>query len=115
MTPHMTPHMCSLRLPGLLLFVVNIFGFHSNLYHNTGLSQSSEDQAAVWVSPVVPVQLSCFFVPQCGADYVKSQQAPPRGVQFSGGERCASFDGDADRIVFFFKNTSEPDLSRGED
>lgn len=41
---------------------------------------------------------------QCGADFVKAQQAPPQGIQNEVGERCASFDGDADRIVYFYKD-----------
>lgn len=39
---------------------------------------------------------------QCGADYVKVQQKPPEGIKMSAGERCCSFDGDADRIVYYF-------------
>ncbi|CAI8033192.1 Phosphoacetylglucosamine mutase [Geodia barretti] len=41
---------------------------------------------------------------QCGADFVKSGQKAPKGVEFLAGDRCASFDGDADRIVYFWKN-----------
>lgn len=41
---------------------------------------------------------------QCGADYVKVTQAPPEGMSYSEGEKCVSFDGDADRIVYFYKN-----------
>lgn len=40
---------------------------------------------------------------QCGADYVKSQQRAPSGLKFGIEERCASFDGDGDRIVYFYK------------
>uniref|UniRef100_A0A3P8S9P0 Phosphoacetylglucosamine mutase n=1 Tax=Amphiprion percula TaxID=161767 RepID=A0A3P8S9P0_AMPPE len=39
---------------------------------------------------------------QCGADFVKVQQKPPTGVEMNPGERCCSFDGDADRIVYYF-------------
>uniref|UniRef100_A0A8C9V050 Phosphoacetylglucosamine mutase n=1 Tax=Scleropages formosus TaxID=113540 RepID=A0A8C9V050_SCLFO len=42
---------------------------------------------------------------QCGADYVKVQQKPPQGVEMSVGERCCSFDGDADRIVYYYKDS----------
>ena len=38
----------------------------------------------------------------CGADYVKVQQSAPAGMVINAGERCLSFDGDADRIVYFF-------------
>ena len=38
----------------------------------------------------------------CGADYVKVQQAAPPGMEFGDGDQCASFDGDADRLMFFF-------------
>ncbi|XP_041814702.1 phosphoacetylglucosamine mutase [Chelmon rostratus] len=42
---------------------------------------------------------------QCGADFVKVQQNPPSGVQISPGERCCSFDGDADRIVYYYTDS----------
>lgn len=29
----------------------------------------------------------------------------PEGMSFSEGERCASFDGDADRIVYFYRSS----------
>ena len=50
---------------------------------------------------------------QCGADYVKTGQTLPQGVEFRVGDRCASFDGDADRIVYFFRNTSGYGLNYG--
>ncbi|KAI9757932.1 MAG: hypothetical protein M4579_003268 [Chaenotheca gracillima] len=39
---------------------------------------------------------------QCGADYVKTQQRPPPSSQVGPMARCASLDGDADRIIFYF-------------
>lgn len=39
---------------------------------------------------------------KCGADYVKTGQMAPAGMSYSEGERCVSFDGDADRIVYFY-------------
>lgn len=39
---------------------------------------------------------------QCGADYVKVQQCAPLNVPLTPLARCASMDGDADRIVYFF-------------
>ncbi|KAL5471476.1 hypothetical protein EMCRGX_G029596 [Ephydatia muelleri] len=41
---------------------------------------------------------------KCGADYVKVQQLPPVGLEFATGDRCASFDGDADRLMYFYKD-----------
>ncbi|XP_038616965.1 phosphoacetylglucosamine mutase [Tachyglossus aculeatus] len=38
----------------------------------------------------------------CGADFVKSQQKPPQGLEIKADERCCSFDGDADRIVYYY-------------
>lgn len=38
----------------------------------------------------------------CGADYVKVQQAPPPGMDVLPGTKCVSFDGDGDRIVYFY-------------
>ncbi|XP_061667551.1 phosphoacetylglucosamine mutase [Syngnathoides biaculeatus] len=42
---------------------------------------------------------------QCGADFVKVQQKPPTGVKVRSGERCCSFDGDADRIVYYYTDS----------
>ncbi|KAK7108953.1 phosphoacetylglucosamine mutase-like isoform X2 [Littorina saxatilis] len=39
---------------------------------------------------------------RCGADFVKVQQQGPDGLKVEPSMRCASFDGDADRIVFFY-------------
>ncbi|KAJ2312383.1 hypothetical protein IWW54_002115 [Coemansia sp. RSA 2705] len=38
----------------------------------------------------------------CGADYVKSNQRAPAGMVLKPGSRYCSFDGDADRIVYYF-------------
>lgn len=40
----------------------------------------------------------------CGADYVKTQQKAPDGVVVNVGDLWCSFDGDADRIVFFYSD-----------
>ncbi|KFV76750.1 Phosphoacetylglucosamine mutase, partial [Dryobates pubescens] len=42
----------------------------------------------------------------CGADFVKVNQKPPRGLDMKPNERCCSFDGDADRIVYYYVDTS---------
>ncbi|GAA5825888.1 hypothetical protein JCM11251_000040 [Rhodosporidiobolus azoricus] len=39
---------------------------------------------------------------QCGADFVKTQQRGPKGVELIPLQRFCSFDGDADRIVFYY-------------
>lgn len=39
---------------------------------------------------------------RCGADFVKTKQAAPGGFTGQANERWASFDGDADRIVYYF-------------
>ena len=41
---------------------------------------------------------------QCGPDFFKAQQAPPQGIQNEVGERCASFDRDTNRIVYFYES-----------
>jgi phosphoacetylglucosamine mutase len=41
-------------------------------------------------------------VSQCGADFVKTGQRPPPSSQAAPMSRCASLDGDADRIVYYF-------------
>ncbi|XP_017519071.1 phosphoacetylglucosamine mutase isoform X2 [Manis javanica] len=40
----------------------------------------------------------------CGADFVKSHQKPPQGMEMKSCERCCSFDGDADRIVYHYRD-----------
>lgn len=42
---------------------------------------------------------------QCGADFVKVQQKPPTGMKINPGERCCSFDGDADRIIYYYTDS----------
>ncbi|KAM6992089.1 phosphoacetylglucosamine mutase [Tautogolabrus adspersus] len=42
---------------------------------------------------------------QCGADFVKVQQKPPTGMKTNPGVRCCSFDGDADRIIYYFTDS----------
>nr|XP_061785056.1 phosphoacetylglucosamine mutase-like isoform X2 [Nerophis lumbriciformis] len=42
---------------------------------------------------------------QCGADFVKVQQKLPAGIKVNAGERCCSFDGDADRIVYYYTDS----------
>ncbi|KAG7275621.1 hypothetical protein CRUP_021948 [Coryphaenoides rupestris] len=41
---------------------------------------------------------------QCGADFVKVQQNSPEGIDMAAGERCCSFDGDGDRIVYYYRD-----------
>lgn len=41
---------------------------------------------------------------QCGADYVKTQQRAPPGVTLITNRRYCSFDGDADRIIFYYSD-----------
>ncbi|XP_044145487.1 phosphoacetylglucosamine mutase isoform X1 [Bufo gargarizans] len=43
----------------------------------------------------------------CGADYVKVMQKPPEGMDMKPGERCCSFDGDADRIVYYYMDSDD--------
>ncbi|KAG2194142.1 hypothetical protein INT47_004212 [Mucor saturninus] len=38
----------------------------------------------------------------CGADYVKTNQRAPPSISITAGDRCCSYDGDADRIVFYY-------------
>ncbi|XP_051853287.1 phosphoacetylglucosamine mutase [Antechinus flavipes] len=40
----------------------------------------------------------------CGADFVKSHQKLPLGIEVKPNERCCSFDGDADRIVYYYSD-----------
>lgn len=42
----------------------------------------------------------------CGADYVKTQQKVPSGFDGKAYDRWCSFDGDADRIVYYFNEES---------
>ncbi|PVU89626.1 hypothetical protein BB559_002242 [Furculomyces boomerangus] len=38
----------------------------------------------------------------CGADFVKSNQKPPESVPIIPGQRYCSFDGDADRVIYYY-------------
>ncbi|XP_028653703.1 phosphoacetylglucosamine mutase [Erpetoichthys calabaricus] len=42
----------------------------------------------------------------CGADYVKVQQKRPEGIRMMAGERCCSYDGDADRVVYYYYDSA---------
>ncbi|XP_019393227.1 PREDICTED: phosphoacetylglucosamine mutase [Crocodylus porosus] len=42
----------------------------------------------------------------CGADFVKVHQKPPLGLEMKPNERCCSFDGDADRIVYYYTDAA---------
>ncbi|KAI7862012.1 hypothetical protein BDF14DRAFT_1861080 [Spinellus fusiger] len=42
----------------------------------------------------------------CGADYVKTQQRAPLGTTISIGDRFCSYDGDADRIVYYYVDSN---------
>ena len=45
---------------------------------------------------------------QCGADFVKVNQREPQSVQpLKPGQRYASFDGDADRIIYYYQNSKD--------
>ncbi len=45
---------------------------------------------------------------KCGADFVKVGQKAAKNFEgFVDGERCASIDGDADRLVYFYTDKSE--------
>ncbi len=41
---------------------------------------------------------------ECGADFVKVNQRPPRGMTQLTGQRCVSVDGDADRVIYSFND-----------
>jgi phosphoacetylglucosamine mutase len=43
---------------------------------------------------------------QCGADYVKTKQRAPPSSKAAPLDRCASLDGDADRLVYYFQDES---------
>lgn len=58
------------------------------------------------ILPVIPVRDHINLAGQlnlnCGADYVKTQQRAPKNVDLVPWQRYCSFDGDADRIVFYY-------------
>jgi len=39
----------------------------------------------------------------CGADFVKTSQGAPQGLEMTEGVRCVSVDGDADRVLYYYK------------
>lgn len=42
----------------------------------------------------------------CGADFVKIRQEKPKGMELEPNQRAASFDGDADRLVYYYIDDS---------
>eukprot|EP01147_Barroeca_monosierra_P009379 gene9379-1627_t len=42
---------------------------------------------------------------KCGADYVKVQQREPENFVAQPNDRCVTFDGDADRVLYFFNRS----------
>ncbi|XP_048351247.1 phosphoacetylglucosamine mutase [Sphaerodactylus townsendi] len=42
----------------------------------------------------------------CGADFVKVHQKPPVDLEMKINEKCSSFDGDADRIVYYYNDAA---------
>lgn len=50
----------------------------------------------------------------CGADYVKIEQRAPKNLQLKAGEKFASFDGDADRLVYYYLNVDSFRLLDGD-
>jgi phosphoacetylglucosamine mutase len=44
---------------------------------------------------------------ECGADFVKVQQQPPKSLNFETGKRYLSYDGDADRIIYYYKSLKD--------
>ena len=40
---------------------------------------------------------------QCGAEYVHKDVKFPLNFEAKSGAKCASFDGDADRLIYFYK------------
>lgn len=43
----------------------------------------------------------------CGADFVKVYQKAPEGIPLDVGVRCVSFDGDADRVIYFYHDENQ--------
>ncbi len=41
----------------------------------------------------------------CGAEYVHKDQKFPTHFSAGVGAKCASFDGDADRLIYFYKSS----------
>jgi phosphoacetylglucosamine mutase len=77
---------------GLEIFVIN-----DNVIKPESLNVDvSRD---IWVNTYSPLTSV-----QCGADYVKTNQRAPPSSKAGPGDRCASLDGDADRVVYYFKD-----------
>jgi phosphoacetylglucosamine mutase len=49
------------------------------------------------------IKPECLNV-DCGADFVKTNQRAPPSSKAGPGDRCCSLDGDADRVVYWFKD-----------
>lgn len=47
------------------------------------------------------------IVLQCGADHIKQAQLYPDGLPRDSNVRCVSYDGDADRIMYYYLDDSK--------
>ena len=50
----------------------------------------------------------------CGAEYVHKDVKNPRGVSASSPKKCAAFDGDADRLIYFKNEGGKPVIIDGD-
>ncbi|KAI0219536.1 Phosphoacetylglucosamine mutase [Lamellibrachia satsuma] len=92
-------------------------GSHGN-YHPTVIVDGANGVGASKLQNIVPYLNGMLGIEtcndgssgklnhMCGADFVKVQQKAPEGMKIEPNARCASFDGDGDRIVFFYQNQS---------
>jgi phosphoacetylglucosamine mutase len=48
-----------------------------------------------------------ILVAQCGADFVKTKQKPPNNPRPVPGVRCCAFDGDADRLIYYWVDEAD--------
>lgn len=51
---------------------------------------------------------------KCGADYVKLKQCAPDGMEIYPGDKCITFDGDADRVMYFYLDKEKFHLVDGD-
>ncbi|CEQ41623.1 SPOSA6832_03363 [Sporobolomyces salmonicolor] len=85
-------------LPALTVDCANGVGSPSLKAFSTHLSPDLLPLILTRDDTVTPGNLNL----NCGADYVKTQQRGPANVPLVPNQRFASFDGDADRIVYYY-------------
>ena len=71
------------------------------------MQEKFEDSMPIKVHIINDDPLPTMLNEECGAEYVHKDQKFPLNFKGEVGGKCASFDGDADRLIYFYKATDD--------